>query len=216
MSVSFPSGRSRRVDRAVLTATLVFGATAFVALVVLTLAAHDTGFTTAGLVYGASLAACTLFSFLYNTNEATRWRPWLRYLDHAAIFLLIAGTYTPFSATGIDSPIHGSLLTWVWCLAVAGMALKLFLPRSLDRVFVGVYLALGWVFVTAADDALRSIPAAPLTLLGLGGLAYTVGACIFARDIGRWTDPVWHACVLAGIVMHFTAVITFAFSAGIA
>ncbi|HYM01456.1 MAG TPA: hemolysin III family protein [Stellaceae bacterium] len=209
-------GRSRLVDRAFLAATLVFGATAFVALVVLTLVARDPGFTSASLVYGASLVACTLFSFLYNTNEATRWRPWLRYLDHASIFLLIAGTYTPFGATGMDGPIHGSLLTWVWCLAIAGMALKLFLPKSFDRLFVGVYVALGWVFVTAADDALRCIPVAPLILLGLGGLAYTVGACIFARDIGRWTDPVWHGCVLAGIVMHFTAVITFALSPGIA
>ncbi len=209
MSVTFPAGLSRRVNRAVLTATLVFGAAACAALAILVLAAGDRGFTAASLVYGLSLVACALCSFLYNMLETARRRALLRYLDHAAIFLLIAGTYTPFAASGIRGPFHHSLLAWVWCLALAGIALKLFLPRAYDRACVGLYLAIGWLVVSAGDEVARAVPALPLLFLAVGGIAYTAGAAIYARDIGRWTDPVWHGCVLAGIVFHFAAVLTF-------
>ncbi len=216
MSVSHPVGLSRRVNRAVLTATLAFGAAAFVVLTVLALVTGGHGFTIAALVYGGSLVACALCSFLYQMLESPRWRALLRYLDHSAIFLLIAGTYTPFAAAGIHGPFHGSLLAWVWGLALTGILLKLVLPRAHDRAFVLVYLALGWIFVTSAGEVMQSIPALPLAFLALGGLAYTVGALIFARDIGRWTDPVWHSCVLAGIITHFLAVVIYCLSPGIA
>lgn len=144
--------------------------------------------------------------------ETAKRRALLRYLDHAAIFLLIAGTYTPFAA-GIRGPFHQSLLSWVWSLALAGIALKLFLPKAHDRAFVGLYLAIGWLFVSAGDEVVRAVPPLPLLFLGLGGLAYTAGAAVYARDIGRWTDPVWHGCVFAGVIGHFVAVITFCLSA---
>jgi hemolysin III len=212
VSVTFPAGLSRRVNRMVLTATLVFGSAGCLVLAILALMLRTRGFTAACLVYGVSLVACTLCSFLYNMLETAKRRALLRYLDHAAIFLLIAGTYTPFAA-GIRGPFHESLLTWVWSLALAGIALKLFLPKSHDRAFVGLYLAIGWLFVSAGDGVARAVPPLPLLFLGLGGVAYTAGAAIYARDIGRWTDPVWHGCVFAGIVGHFVAVITFCLSA---
>jgi hemolysin III len=212
VSVTFPASAARRVNRAVLTATLVFGALAFAALAVLALALRHRGFGAASLVYGLSLVACALCSYLYHMRETAKRRALLRYLDHAAIFLLIAGTYTPFAA-GIPGPFHESLLTWVWSLALAGIALKLLLPSRHDRAFVGVYLALGWLFVTAGGEVARAVPALPLLFLAVGGLAYTAGAAIFARDIGRWTEPVWHGCVLAGIVAHFVAVTSFCLSA---
>jgi hemolysin III len=215
MSVSHPYGLSRRVNRAVLTATLAFGGAAFVTLAILAFATGIGGFTAASLVYGGSLVACALCSFLYQMLETVRWRDLLRYLDHSAIFLLIAGTYTPFAA-GIHGPFDVGLLAWVWGLALVGIALKLVLPRAHDRAFVLVYLAMGWLFVTSAGEVFHSIPALPLVFLALGGAAYTVGALIFARDIGRWTDPVWHSCVLAGIVAHFLAVITFCLAPGTA
>ncbi len=212
MSLTFPAGRSRQVNRAVLTATLAFGGAAFATLLVLALADRRHGFTAASLVYGFSLLACALASFLYNMLETAKRRALLRYFDHAAIFLLIAGTYTPFAAIGLRGPFEGSLLDWVWALALAGMALKLVLPKTLDRACVGLYLAIGWLFVAAGDQALRSIPALPLLFLALGGVAFTGGAVIYARDIGRWTDPVWHSCVLAGSVAHFVAVVAFCIS----
>ena len=213
MSVTSPVGRARQVDRAVLTTTLVFGASGFAVLTVLALALRYRGFTAASVVYGSSLAACALCSFLYHMLESARRRALLRFLDHAAIFLLIAGTYTPFAAAGIEGPFHATLLVWVWVLAAAGIALKTFLPKAYDRAFVGLYLALGWIFLASAKEVVRTVPLLPLLLLAVGGIAYTVGAALYARDIGRWTDPVWHGCVLAGIATHFVAVVTFCLSA---
>jgi hemolysin III len=212
MSITRPAGVSRQVNRAILTATLAFAGIALAVLAIIALAAHDA----ASLVYGLCLAACSLCSFLYNMLERAKRRDVLRYLDHAAIFLLIAGTYTPFAATGLHGPFGVSLLAWVWGLALVGMALKLVLPKAHDRAFVGVYLAMGWLFVTAVDEVLRHVPPLSLGLLAVGGLAYTVGAIIYARDIGRWTDPVWHSFVLAGAVTHFLAVVALRLSTGMA
>lgn len=212
MSTTPPAGVARRINRAILTATLAFGAIALAALAIVAFAAHDAP----SLVYGLCLAACSLFSFLYNMLERAPRRALLRYLDHAAIFLLIAGTYTPFAAIGIHGPFGVSLLAWIWGLAIAGIALKLILPKAHDRAFVGLYLAMGWLFLTGADEVLRQVPPLSLALLLIGGLAYTIGAVIYARDIGRWTDPVWHSFVLAGAVTHFFAVVALRAASGAA
>lgn len=200
-----PTGLARLVNRAVLTATLAFGAAGLALLFALALVKRDAAFAATSLVYGTSLVACALCSFLYNMLETAPRRDLLRRLDHAAIFLLIAGTYTPF-AGGIHGLFGISLLTWVWGVAVIGVLLKLVLGNAFDRGFVALYLALGWLAVTAGREV-ASLPVLPLVLLGIGGVAYTVGALVYARDIGRWTDPVWHSCVLAGNVIHFLAVI---------
>ena len=209
MSLTFPSGVSRRVNRIVLTLTLAFGAVGLAVLAILGLIVGDGGTGAASLVYGLTLAACTLFSFLYNMWETAPARKLLRLLDHAAIFLLIAGTYTPFAAADIPGPLGGSLLQWVWALAALGIALKLCLPPAHDRVFVICYLAVGWLFVSSLGDIIARVPTIPLVLLAVGGSVYTVGAVLYARDIGRWTDPVWHGCVLTGTVTHYLAVIVF-------
>jgi hemolysin III len=85
--------------------------------------------------------------------------------------------------------------------------------RYHDRASVGLYLAIGWLFIAAGNEVVRSVPPLPLLFLVLGGVSYTLGAVIYARDIGHWTDPVWHSCVLAGIVAHFLAVLSFCLSA---
>jgi hemolysin III len=216
MSVTPAAGLARRVDRAILTATVVFGGVGLAGLLLFCLALHRGHGASASLIYGVSLVTCALCSFLYNTSGETAPRAVLRYLDHAAIFLLIAGTYTPFAATGIAGPLGGSLLGWVWGLALLGMLLKLALPAAFDRVFVALYLALGWLFLSALGEVVQMIPVPALGLLAAGGIAYTVGALIFARDIGHWTDPVWHGCVLAGIVAHFLAVLAFLAAAPLA
>ena len=94
--------------------------------------------------------------------------------------------------------------------------MKLLLFGAHERLFVGFYLAIGWFIVTAGRDALVMIAAPALLLLAVGGLAYTAGAIIYARDRGRWTAPVWHSCVLAGSVAHFLAVIALVATAPVA
>jgi hemolysin III len=205
---SHPTGLARQINRALLGATLAFSGLALLVLLALAPELRDRAAALAALTYGASLVACSLFSFLYNVLERARRRQLLRYLDHAAIFLLIAGTYTPFAAVALPPGRAGLLLGIVWSLALLGMALKLrFRGPGYDRLFVPFYLAIGWMFVVAADELFRALDLSTLSLLAVGGAAYTVGALIYARDIGRWTDPIWHALVLVGAATHFLAVV---------
>jgi len=201
-----PTGAARMVNRAILGATLAFSGLAVCFLLVLAPHVRQRSAAVAALVYGATLVLSALFSFLYHTLETARRRRLLRLIDHSAIFLLIAGTYTPFAEIALG-PVGSSLLAWVWALALLGVGLKLVLREAYDRAFVPIYLTIGWVFIVALDDILRTLDPAAMALLGIGGLAYTVGALIYFRDIGRWTDPVWHAFVLVGTTTHFLAVL---------
>lgn len=197
----------RRLDGSILAATLAFSLTAMALLVYFAIGSVDPRRAIAILVYGGTLVACSLCSFLYNTFAWARWRSVLRYLDHAAIFLLIAGTYTPFASSDLRGPLGFSVLAWVWALAGMGVVMKLLLFGAYDRIFVGVYVAIGWFIVTAGRDAVAAIAAPALVLLVIGGLAYTAGAIVYARDGGRWTAAVWHSCVLTGSLAHFLAVV---------
>ncbi len=214
MAKSLTIGLSRLVDRAILTATLAFSGGALIGLVALAFASTASHGTGASLIYGVCLVLCSLCSYLYNMLETARRRGLLRYFDHAAIFLLIAGTYTPFAA-GFQGPFGFALLEWVWGLAIVGIVLKLLLFGSYDRLFVGIYLGIGWLFVSALNQFLATITPSSLVFLTIGGVAYTVGALIYARDIGRWTAAVWHGCVLTGSLTHFIAVVLLLTASGV-
>lgn len=197
----------RRVDGSILAVTLAFSLTAMALLAYLAIESADRQRALAILVYGATLVACSFFSFLYNSFAWVRCRPILRYLDHAAIFLLIAGTYTPFADGDMRGPLGVSVLAWVWTLAGVGVIMKLLLFGAYDRLFVGLYVAIGWFIVTAGGQAFAAIAAPALLLLIAGGVVYTAGAIVYARNRGGWTAPVWHSCVLAGSLAHFLAVV---------
>jgi hemolysin III len=207
MADSQSVGAARRANRIILTVTLVFSIIALMLLVRFAAETSNQRSGGAAIVYGASLVACSLCSFLYHTLERSPRRAVLRYLDHAAIFLLIAGTYTPFAADGLPGPLGVGLLDWVWGLALVGILLKLRLREAYDRAFVALYVGLGWLFVSAIREVIDTTPPLALCLLVVGGLAYTAGAFVYARDRGCWTAPVWHGCVLAGAVTHFLAVL---------
>jgi hemolysin III len=208
MSITHPIGLSRTVNRAILTATLAFGGAALTTFIILALFLPDRHDKIVGLIYGASLFICSLCSYAYTHFETAQLRWLLRHFDHAAIFLLIAGTYTPFAATGITGPFGFSLLYEVWGLAFLGIALRLILRHGYDRFFISLYLSLGWLIVTSFHGVIQHVAFLPLVFLGAGAIVYTIGALIFARDIGRWTDAVWHSCVLTAACLHFCAVLT--------
>ena len=199
MPSTTPTGLSREVNRALLAATLAFAAGASVALVAVAPRAP-------ALVYGTTLVASALLSFLYHTLEQAPRRRLLRLLDHSAIFLLIAGTYTPFAAIALEG-WGPSMLVIVGSLAGLGIRLQVLLSPDWDRAFVWIYIAIGWVFVIGADEVIASLSVPALSLLAAGGVAYTVGALIYFRDVGRWTDAIWHGCVLMGKTAHFGAVL---------
>jgi hemolysin III len=200
-----PNTAARDANRLIVTLTLWFSGAALLALLACA-AVLPLSRRLPSVVYGATLVACSLCSYLYNTREVSPRRALLRSLDHSAIFLLIAGTYTPFAAGGIAGPFGIGLLAWVWAIAGIGIALKLAFRLAYERIFVALYLAMGWLVLSALDPFMHGLSPAVLLLLALGGTAYTIGALIYARGIGGWTNAVWHGFVLAGIAAHFAAV----------
>jgi hemolysin III len=216
MSITYPVGLSRTVNRAILTATLTFSGAALATFIIRAIFLPGGHGIAVSLIYGLCLLCCSVCSYLYTIYETAPLRWLMRHCDHAAIFLLIAGTYTPFAAAGINGPFGISLLYWVWGLAFCGIALRLLLRKGYDRLFIGLYLLIGWLIVTSIHGVMQHVTVLPLTLLAAGAVVYTIGALIFARDIGHWTDAVWHGCVLTAACLHFFAVLTFLIAPAIA
>jgi hemolysin III len=157
-------------------------------------------------VYAAGLLAMLGFSAAYNLWPISQSKWLLRRLDHSAIYMLIAGTYTPVFAQLQDRLFALSLLAGVWSVAAAGIVLKLFFPGRFDRVSVGLYLALGWSGLIAFDGGLSSLPQLALWFIVAGGLLYTFGVIFHAWRRLRFQNAIWHCFVLLGAACHYTAV----------
>ncbi len=158
------------------------------------------------LLYGASM--------MYHALPRNRAKQVFKVLDHGAIYLLIAGTYTPFTLGVLRGPWGWTLFGLIWTMALAGLLLKS-MPRTRSKlhphVSTGLYLAMGWLVVIAMKPLIASVPDAGLWWLVAGGLAYTGGVVFYATD-SRWRYGhfVWHLFVLAGTVCHFFAVYGYA------
>jgi hemolysin III len=158
-------------------------------------------------VFAATLVLVYLCSTLYHSLVRTRARHVLHVLDHSSIYLLIAGTYTPFTLVSLRGPVGWVLFGAVWALAVAGVIFKCF---AVDRFAVAsalVYLFQGWFVVFAVRPLLHAIGWHGMMWLGAGGLAYTLGVIFFALDRLRYFHAVWHVFVLAGSVAHYFAIL---------
>ena len=132
-------------------------------------------------------------------------------LDHSAIYLFIAGSYTPFALGALSGPWGWSLFGVVWALAAAGVALKAFQRLSQPWLSTGLYLAMGWLVLVAAVPLMERMPEAGLWWLLAGGLAYTVGVVFFVLDQRmRYAHAVWHGFVAAGTGLHVVAVMGYA------
>ncbi|MDR1790021.1 MAG: hemolysin III family protein [Opitutaceae bacterium] len=161
-------------------------------------------------IYGATLLTLYLSSTLYHALTAPRWKAFFHVMDHAAIFLLIAGTYTPVLLVGVRGGGHPgwawSLFGGEWGLAAAGVAFKVFFTGRFKVASTLVYVGMGWVVVVAAKPMLVSLTAGALWWLLAGGLAYTLGTVFYLMKGVRYHHAVWHLFVLAGSVCHFAAV----------
>ncbi len=166
-------------------------------------------------VIGASVFASTvgllyLASVLYHALPPNRAKRVFQVLDHGAIFLLIAGTYTPFTLGVLHGAWGWSLLGLVWSLALVGVVLKAISGVRYPRFSVGLYLAMGWVVLIAVKPLWLLMPAEGLFWLLSGGIAYTAGVAFFAAERVRYSHFVWHLFVLAGTACHFIAVLRYA------
>ncbi len=161
----------------------------------------------AACVYVAGLLAMVACSAAYNVAPASPLRDRLRRLDQAAIFLMIAGTYTPFALFGVGGTRGWILLGFVALVALAGAAIKLFHPKGLGRMFaVLLYLVLGWCGLVAADALVAGLAPPTLALLAGGGILYTVGVAFHLWDSLRYQNVVWHGFVMTAAICHFFAV----------
>lgn len=161
-------------------------------------------------VFGTTLILLFTTSTLYHSIYARHLKPLFRALDHSAIFLLIAGTYTPFMLGNLRGPWGWSLLAVIWAVGLGGIALRLCLKGRLHGLVVAFYLAMGWAVVVAIEPMLELVPRGGLLLLAGGGLAYTVGVVFYRWRSLPYSHAIWHGFVLLGSSLHFFAVLGYA------
>jgi hemolysin III len=166
-------------------------------------------------VFGASLVLLYAASTLYHALRTPRVKQWLRVLDHGAIFLLIAGTYTPFLLVSLRGPWGWSLFGVIWALAVAGIVLKLFFTGRFRLLSTLIYLFMGWLALAAFKPLVAALPQGSLVMLVAGGVAYTAGTLFYMWKRLPYHHAVWHLFVLAGSVCHFFAVLGSVVSPGV-
>ena len=195
-----------RADLLVHLAGLAFAVVAGPVLVVLAWLRADGATVAAVTVYAMTLIAMLGASAAYHLSRHPRWRAALRRLDHGAIYLKIAGTYTPFAAISMSAGAGPGLLTTVWSVAGAGLALKLFAPMRFERLSVALYLALGWAGVWVWSEMAAALSPQGLILLGAGGALYSVGVGFFLWEKLPFNNAIWHLHVLVASVCMFAAV----------
>lgn len=158
-------------------------------------------------IFGASLVLLYGASTLYHALRSPRAKHVMRVLDHAAIFVLIAGTYTPFLLSNLRGPWGWSLFGVVWAMAVVGMVLKLFLTGRFPLVSALVYLFMGWLILVAFKPLIMSVPLGSVAMLIIGGLAYSAGTIFYLWERLPYHHAIWHLFVLTGSAFHFFAVL---------
>ena len=161
-------------------------------------------------VFGGTMVLLYLASTLYHSMTHEEAKRLFRLFDHAAIFLLIAGTYTPFALGVLRGPWGWSLLAAVWTLAFIGITLKIRKRTRHSRISIVLYVIMGWLAVVAVKPIVMLIPVPGIILIFAGGLAYTGGLAFFAAHRIRYNHFIWHLFVIAGTTCHFFAVLWYA------
>ena len=157
-------------------------------------------------IYGVTLILLYLSSTLYHSFSSLRIKNLFARFDHVAIFLLIAGTYTPILLTSIGGVWGWSLFGVIWGLALVGAVIRSIYLHRFRKLMVAVYLLMGWMFVIAGKQVYLSLPSISLTYLILGGIAYSVGVIFYMWRKLPYSHGIWHLFVLAGSVLHFFAI----------
>jgi hemolysin III len=201
------SRAERRADALVHVVGVTLGIAACLGLAIVT--SPNAGFVVlvSLAVYAAGLMAMLGCSAVSNIAGHDPRRAFWRRLDHAAIFMMIAGTYTPFAAIAIGGTWGTGLLVFVWTVALAGMVLKLLHPGWLETLSIAAYLLLGWTVLVAIDRLIAAVSPRALVLLVAGGILYTVGVMFYRWDGLPYNTAIWHGFVLAAAACQYVAVL---------
>ncbi|MFN3859405.1 MAG: PAQR family membrane homeostasis protein TrhA [Caulobacter sp.] len=203
----YPTRGARLADLWVHIVGLVLAAAGGGTLLGLSIGFGTLGQVAAVSVYWLCLALMFLFSVLYNMASPER-RPFLRRLDHAGIFLMIAGSYTPFTTQSLTGVWSIGMTLAVWILALAGAAGKLFLPGLGRGFWIALYLALGWIVLIAIAPMVYGVSLAGMILLAVGGVVYSAGVGFYAWKSLTYRRAIWHGFVLAAAGVHYAAILT--------
>ena len=184
----------------------LLGVAALTLMIVMSVKYSDTARVISSLIYGSSLILLYLASTLYHSIQSPRAKRIFQLLDHCAIYILIAGTYTPFMLISLKGTWGYSLLIAIWSLAIFGIVFKIIFHDRYAKVSLFTYLAMGWLCILVGGEMLSKIPTGGLLFLLAGGLAYTFGTIFFVLDRIPFNHAIWHLFVLAGSVCHFFAI----------
>lgn len=186
---------------------LVFG---IVGLVLLLAQAIETNASTTAItsysLYGGSMILLFLASTLYHAIPYARAKRWLKLFDHCAIYLLIAGTYTPFLLVGLDSPLARGLMVVIWGLALVGILFKLTIAHRFKVLSLVTYLLMGWLSLVVIYQMVMKLAPGSVTLLAVGGIVYSLGVIFYVCKRIPYNHAIWHGFVLGGSACHFFAI----------
>ncbi len=158
-------------------------------------------------IFGSTLVMLYLSSTLYHSFTREKVKNIFVRFDHAAIFLLIAGTYTPFLLTALRGALGWTLFGIIWTVAIAGVVIRSIYLTRFRKLMVAIYLIMGWLFVVAIGPMMKNLPGLSILFLFLGGLMYSIGVVFYAWRKLKYGHGIWHLFVLAGSIMHFFSVI---------
>jgi hemolysin III len=159
------------------------------------------------LVFGLSLIVMYGASTLYHAIRIPNVKSILRQVDHSAIYVLIAGTYTPVSLLGIKGVVGWILFSIAWTIAAFGISLKIIYPQRFHKLSLALYALMGWMVVFAINPLIENLTLLPLSLLLAGGLTYTVGIIFYVWKSLAYSHTIWHFFVLGGSIFHFFVVL---------
>ena len=205
LALDYPSTAAKRADLAVHVVGLILASVG--GAVMLTLAA-DRGAApfVAIAIYAAGFLLMLSFSLAYNFSRGPR-RRLLQRLDHSGIFLMIAGSYTPFTTLVLRGGWAWGMTTAIWGIAALGIFGRVFTPYLREGVWIAIYVAMGWIVVIAAGPLLHALAPAAVVLLVAGGALYCLGVVFHIKQHMRFSRSIWHGHVLAGASVHWAAIL---------
>jgi hemolysin III len=203
----YPTRAERSADLWVHVVGLSAGAVGGLTLTVMALCFGHVAQAGAVAIYTACLIMMFVCSLAYNLTNGRR-KSVLRRLDHAAIFLMIAGSYTPFTTQSLTGGWAIGMTLAVWSLALAGVAGKLWLPQLPKAMWIVLYLALGWLSLIAVQPLYARVPLLGLVLIASGGIVYTVGVIFYLAHRLKFRRAIWHGFVVAAAATHLMAILT--------
>lgn len=157
-------------------------------------------------IYGATLILLYLGSTLYHSIPGRKAKKVFRIIDHSSIFLLIAGSYTPFMLIILREGLGWYILSAIWIIAIVGVVLKAVCMEKLSKLSTYLYILMGWAIIIDIKHVILSVDISTIILLVLGGVSYTVGTIFFAKDSLKYNHAIWHLFVMAGSIFQFFAI----------